>query len=164
MTPTEVAHKLISLGICYQLKLPRRGGIFDFFNSLPQHLPEESENFEKMGYNAENQPAPKEAPATSEKIEVITDPIELMLYDGWRLAKELPTGPIESSIKLYKPVLHAYLKNRKLFIQGDDIPFGPNAMRCAFSVEFIKDIKLMHTDLLAIDTICGPVVFMVPKS
>lgn len=149
MLPTEVSHKLIDLGICYQFQIEQKG----FSDLLSAMAGGKKEDFSELGYNNEKEQDEgiEDGDGTKIKGKVIIEKEELLKYDGWHLALKPPKEfPKKFSGQHYS----VYMKNRRLIITGNDVPWTANVIKHSFALEYVKDIKL-HNNILLIFTDFG---------
>ena len=148
MLPAELADAVIKLGICYQLQVD---GLKELLTGLSgMGVPPKEEDFTSMGYNKESEEdkAP-EVYGTNGK--VITDPVELLKYDGWHLSMKIPK---EFPKTFNGPHYSAFINKRKFIVRGDDFPWTTSAIKHSFTLEYIKDVKL-HNNVFLILTSFG---------
>ena len=146
MLPSELAEAVIKLGICYQLQVEQKG-LVDFLGLAA--LPPKEEDFTEMGYNKDNEEKTPKEPEPAGKI--VTDPAELIKYDGWHLSMKIPKEfPKTFRGPHYSGIIH----KRKFIVRGDDYPWTTEAIKHSFTLEYVKDIKL-HNNILLVQTSFG---------
>lgn len=155
MIPSEIAEKLVSLGICYQTKVEQ----VNFLEKLAEITQPPKEDFSEVGFNDEHEDEDKPKKQPEPKAEIVLDKKELLTYDGWHLAIKPPTK-VKPMIR--GPLLTAYIDSRRrLNIRGDDIPYCAKGIELKFNSEYILDIQLANK-VLVIITIFGQTAIRLP--
>ncbi len=145
MLPSQLARKLIDLGICHQYEIAQHGiDILSMLSGQPK-----KEDFSDIGYNQPDEPTPPKA-----KSKVVTEKAELLKFDGWVISssipKEVPTTTFEGQRYF------AYISKGKFYVRGDDVPWAANAIKLIFDIEYILDVNYANNSLV-ISTIFGQI-------
>ena len=145
MTPAEIITALIDTGACYQVQ------------AQPNLNSPTKEDYSQIGYN-EEKIAPRDSPF---EWQVVTDKKDLFKFNQWLLAMEKP----DKVDRFNGPMLSCCILKRQLYFQGDDIPFGLEAMRLKFNCEHVRSIRMAEgTNVMLVETTFGQTGIMIPKN
>lgn len=146
MTPREVTNALIDLGIIYIAK-PKNpyGAMGSFLNMLGPEQQDKDEDFGALGYNSEDGLPPSTNEPVDDTLNVITDPSELRKIDAWFLGI---SPPKVFPNKIAGQVMSIAVRDRKLLVRAEEIPWGLDACLISICCEYITKLEVRNNTLL----------------